>query len=145
MLLLHLQGLDGQGPRERSPAENTRRTEENAMDPEFDRQPDIYPDDDDPSEDEDSNELLEKVVQETLNASNFEALNLIRAVAARSEYADSTDPGAVMEVVRAIVDRRFGVGRIGNSLVRRVGASLVDSPEATVRLERIWREARSNE
>ncbi len=87
-------------------------------------------------------ELLERVLQETINADNLLSLKLISDVAAHSEYGDSTSIAAVMEVVQAIVDRRFGPNRIGRGLVRRVAHSLSESPEACIRLERIWQEAR---
>jgi hypothetical protein len=94
--------------------------------------------------DQDADELLlERVLQETINADNVQALNLIQGVAKKSSYPDSTDVNAVMEVVRAIVDRRFGPNRIGQGLIRRVASSLSESPEASIRLERIWQEARS--
>lgn len=111
---------------------------------EFYQEPDGAWEDAEPDPDAGDRSLLERVVQETLQASSLESLQLIQAVAKRSRFRDTTDPASVVEVVRAIVDRRFGVGKIGQSLVRRVAHSLVESPEACVRLERIWQEARNS-
>ncbi len=87
--------------------------------------------------------LLERILQETISAEHAEALELIRGVARQSRYADTTDIAAVEEVVAAIIARRFKTRQPLPQLVRRVAHSLVEQPEATIRLERIWQEARS--
>jgi len=111
--------------------------------PEFD--PPNYRDDDEPADDrpESTDEkLLEKVLLESLDESSQAAIRLIFSVAQGSEYSDTTDIRAVEEVVQAIVNRRFGPGRIGKPLMRRVAVLLGETPEACIRLERIWQEAR---
>lgn len=93
--------------------------------------------------DPDDARLLERILQETIAADDAAALELIRGVARQSRFPDTTEIGAVEEVVAAIIARRFGTRVPLPQLVRRVANSLVDLPEATIRLERIWQEARS--
>jgi hypothetical protein len=93
--------------------------------------------------DPDDARLLERILQETISTEQAGALELIRGVARQSQYTDTTDIGAVEEVVSAIIARRFGTRVPLPQLVRRVGSALIEQPEATIRLERIWQEARN--
>lgn len=97
-------------------------------------------------EDDEEHRLLESVLRVTMAAtSSGDALQLITDVARRSRFEDITDLRAVEEVVRAIVKKRFGERRLGSQLIRRVAEALIDDPEATVRLHRVWSEARRDE
>lgn len=107
------------------------------------KDPGIQPPADAEPEGDEERRLLERVLQETIDSSHAEAYALIRDVARQSAWGDSTRPEAVAEVVRAIISRRLGARTPPASLVRRVAASLMEIPEAVVRLERIWQEARS--
>ncbi len=98
-------------------------------------------------EDEDSLEekrLLETVLRETMGASHGEALKLIFKVAKSSKYKDTTATEAVEEVVRAILAHSFGAKKFSNSFIHRVACSLIDTPEAAIKLERLWQEARTS-
>lgn len=94
-------------------------------------------------DDDEEHRLLESVLRETMAAtSSTDALQLISEVARRSKYPDVSEMRAVEEVVRAIIAKRFGERRLGGQLIRRVAELLVEDPEATVRLHRVWNEAR---
>jgi hypothetical protein len=101
----------------------------------------------DDSSDDDSGErsLLEAVLRETMGSTNQEALELIFSVARESKYEDTTTIEAVAEVVRKIIQHRFGERRFSERAIKRIAHSLVEAPEATIRLERLWQEARSSE
>lgn len=89
-------------------------------------------------------ELLEAVLNETVEGEGAESYQLISSVARQSNLDDSENPAAMQEVVRAIVDRRFGTGRLSNNLVRRIAGSLMEIPEVTRRLSQLWQEARQS-
>jgi hypothetical protein len=89
-------------------------------------------------------DLLETVLQETLGRSNSEALKLITEVARTSKFKGSTEVGATEEVVRAILKNRFGARKFSGSFISRVATSLMEIPEAAIRLERLWQEARAS-
>ncbi len=89
-------------------------------------------------------ELLEAVLHETVANSDRASLELILDVARKSEYADTTDIRAVEEVVRAIVARRFGTLKFSRRMIQRISQTLVEDIEATVKLERLWQEARAS-
>ena len=91
----------------------------------------------------DEQELLDAVLRETLGSTNREALELIFEVARQSDYPDTTHIEAVEEVVQAIVKNRFGKRLFTRRLIHRIASTLVEEPEATVRLERLWQEARA--
>jgi len=93
-----------------------------------------------PSEEQ---KLLETVLRETMGSSNREALELLFAVARQSAYPDTTHIGAVEEVVQAIVKNRFGNRHFTPRLIHRIACTLIEAPEATIRLERLWQEARA--
>jgi len=92
----------------------------------------------------DDQELLDAVLRETLGSANREALDLIFAVARRSSYPDTTHIEAVEEVVQAIMQNRFGKRLFTRRLIQRIAGSLIEEPEATIRLERLWQEARAS-
>ena len=87
-------------------------------------------------------ELLELVLHETVAKGSRESLDLIFEVARNSQWEDTSHIEAVEEVVAAIVKRRFGPRRFSRRLIGRIARSLVEAPEATVKLERLWQEAR---
>lgn len=87
-------------------------------------------------------ELLEKVLRETLSEGSKDSLELIFSVARTSKYEDTTRIGAVEEVVEEIVRRRLGIPKISRRMVRLIAQSLIEVPEAAVKLERIWQEGR---
>jgi hypothetical protein len=89
-------------------------------------------------------ELLEAVLKETTEEGNTESLQLLVRVARRSEFDSPDHPAAMQQVVRAIVDQRFGIGKFSNNLVRRIASSLLEIPEATRRLCKLWQEARQS-
>lgn len=89
-------------------------------------------------------ELLEAVLQETIQEGSTESLQLLVRVARRSEFDSPDNPAAMQQVVRAIVDQRFGIGKFSNSLVRRIASSLLEIPEVTRRLSQLWQEARQS-
>lgn len=92
----------------------------------------------------DEENLLDAVLRETMGNSNQAALDLIFDVARKSEYADTSHIEAVEELVRAIMKRSFGTRKFSRRLIHRIACSLVEAPEATVRIERLWQEARSS-
>ncbi len=92
----------------------------------------------------DEQELLDTVLRETLRNNNREALELIFAVARNSEYPDTGSIHAVEEVVKAIMKHRFGNRQFTRRLIHRIACSLIEEPEATIRLERLWQEARAS-
>lgn len=94
--------------------------------------------------DDDESELLEAVLHETVANSNAESLELIFSVARASNFADTTQIGAVEEVVRAIIAKRFGNIKFSSRLIKRISQTLIETPEATVKLERLWQEGRAS-
>lgn len=98
------------------------------------------PNDEDGIEEE---KLLETVLRETMGASSGEAVTLIFEVAKSSKYQDTTATEAVEEVVKAILKHCFGTRRFTSSFINRVACSLIDVPEAAIKLERLWQEARA--
>lgn len=89
-------------------------------------------------------ELLEAVLIETVAGSSRESLDLIFDVARASEYENTSQIAAVEELVDAIVTRRFGQRKFPARLLRRIAHTLIETPEATVKLERLWQEARAS-
>lgn len=89
-------------------------------------------------------ELLEAVLLETMTDSNRESLELIFGVARDSQYADTANIHAVEEVVQAILAKRFRRLHFSRRLLNRIAQSLIEDPEATVKLERLWQEARAS-
>lgn len=100
----------------------------------------------DASSDEDRAEesLLEAVLRETMGSSNQDALELILSVARESEYEDTTNIDAVAEVVRKIIKHRFGKRAFSERVIKRIANTLIEAPEAAIKLERLWQEARSS-
>ncbi len=96
------------------------------------------------SNDEDEQKLLETILRDSMSKSNGEALKLVFQVARASAYEDTSRIGAVEELVRAIIKSRFGTRKFPASFINRVACSLIDLPEAAVKLERLWQEARSS-
>jgi hypothetical protein len=88
--------------------------------------------------------LLEAVLRETMGSTNREALELLFAVARQSAYPDTTHIEAVEEVVQAIVKNRFGSRKFPPHLIHRIACTLIEAPEATIKLERLWQEARTS-
>lgn len=89
--------------------------------------------------------LLETVLSETMAESDQVAFDLVFSTARASHYSDTSQLGAVKEFVHAVLARRFPGRDFSSRLVTRIAYSLVDTPEATVRLERLWQEARAGE
>jgi uncharacterized protein (DUF2267 family) len=87
-------------------------------------------------------ELLLEVLRETDGRGSRQDLELLTEVARKSKIEHGDDPAAIREVVLAIVDDRFGVGRFTERLVGRISETLAEIPEASRRLAKIWREAR---
>lgn len=87
--------------------------------------------------------LLETIIQETTGSENHESLNLVLNVAKQSRFEKGNSREAVEELVRAIVDHRFGAKKFSNRLVRGIATTLLESPEALNRLSKLWQEARS--
>ena len=92
----------------------------------------------------DEQSLLDAVLRETMGNANHAALELIFEVARQSQYSDTTQLGAVEELVRAIMKESFGSRKIPKRLISRIACSLVEDPEAAVRIERLWQEARAS-
>ena len=92
----------------------------------------------------DEHHLLDAVLRETIGDSDREALDLIFAIARKSSYEDTTHIEAVEEVVQAIIKYRFGNRQFTPRLIHRIACSLIEAPEATVKLERLWQEARAS-
>lgn len=92
----------------------------------------------------DEQKLLETVLRETMGSTNREALELLFAVARQSVYPDTTHIEAVEEVVQAIVENRFGGRKFPPPLIQRIACTLIEAPEATIKLERLWQEARTS-
>jgi len=88
--------------------------------------------------------LLETILHETTGKENQESQNLVTRVARNSQHEEANSREALEELVRAIVDQRFGAKRFSTRLVRSIAASLLESPEAMTRLTRLWREARES-
>lgn len=86
--------------------------------------------------------LLETVLQETTGSENRQSLDLVLKVARNSKHDQANCKEALEELVRAIVDQRFGAKRFSNRLVTSIAASLFESPEAMSRLGKLWQEAR---
>ncbi len=110
---------------------------QNEREHEFHETPDV-------SSDKDEQKLLETILRDTMSKSNGEALKLIFQVARTSAYEDTSRIGAVEEVVRAIIKSKFGERKFPASFINRVACSLIDLPEAAVKLERLWQEARTS-
>lgn len=89
--------------------------------------------------------LLEQVISETMGSSNQAALDLVYGVARASKYPDTTHIEAVEEIVEAVFRHSFPNRRFPRRLVHRVALSLSEAPEATTKLEKLWREARCSE
>ena len=89
-------------------------------------------------------DLLDAVLQETIGSENREWLDLVRRVAQRSQLEDGNCREAAEELVRAILDQRFGQKRFSNRLVVRIAGTLMESPDAVARLSSLWREARQS-
>jgi hypothetical protein len=87
--------------------------------------------------------LLETVLRETMGSTNREAMELLFAVARQSAYPDTTHIEAVEEVVQAIMKNRFGSRKFPTHLIHRIACTLIEAPEATIKLERLWQEART--
>lgn len=94
--------------------------------------------------DRDEQKLLETILRDTMGNSNSEILNLVFQVARASSHKDTSRIGAVEEFVRAIINRKFGSRRFPAGFINRVACSLIDVPEAAVKLERLWQEARAS-
>lgn len=92
----------------------------------------------------DEQKLLDAVLRETMGSSNREALELIFQVARASSYDDTSRIEPVEEVVRAIVKYRYGTRTFSRKLIHRIACSLIEAPEATIKLERLWQEARAS-
>lgn len=92
----------------------------------------------------DEQSLLEAVLRETMGSSNREALEAVFQVARDSQYPDTSQVAAVEELVRAIMRSRFGSRKFTRRLIHRIACSLIETPEATIRIERLWQEARAS-
>jgi hypothetical protein len=93
---------------------------------------------------DDEQQLLDAVLRETMGNANQAALELIFDVARKSQYPDTSRIEAVEELVRAIMRRAFGPRKFPRRLIHRVASSLIEAPEATIRIERLWQEARAS-
>lgn len=89
-------------------------------------------------------ELLEAVLRETLGNANQDSLNLILSVARDSQFPSSTRIEAAEEVVDAIVKHKLGNWKFSRKLIKRIANTLIDTPEAANKLERLWQEARAS-
>lgn len=88
--------------------------------------------------------LLETVIQETIGTENRQSLDLVIRVARQSRFENGNSREAVEELVRAIVDHRFGAKKFSGRLVRSISTTLLESPEAVTRIAKLWGEARSS-
>ncbi|MEZ6136665.1 MAG: hypothetical protein R3C53_17350 [Pirellulaceae bacterium] len=105
--------------------------------------PERYADTDD-SDRRDEHALLDAVLRETMGTANQAALDLIFDVARRSEYSNTAEIKAVEQVVQAIIKFKFGARKFSSRLINRIACTLIETPEATVKLERLWQEARAS-
>jgi hypothetical protein len=96
------------------------------------------------TQDQDEQDLLETILSDSMSGSNGESLKLIFQVARASEYKDTSRIGAVEEFVRAILQQRFGGRKFSSGFVNRVASALIEVPEAAVKLEHLWQEARAS-
>lgn len=88
--------------------------------------------------------LLEAVLQETTGSENRESLNLVTRVARNSRFEQANTLEAIEELVREIVDAKFGKNKLSARLVRNIASSLLETPEAMNRISRLWQEARDS-
>jgi hypothetical protein len=95
------------------------------------------------SEANDEQVLFDAVLRETMERTDQAALELIFSVARKSSYPDTSRVEAVEELVRAIMKARFGARKFTRRLIHRIACSLIETPEATIRMERLWQEGRS--
>ncbi len=88
-------------------------------------------------------ELLECVVRETLSAVNDEAtVERMKTFARRNAAREVTDPEVAEELLRVIVQSRFGKLSLPSELPRWLAETLLDDPDASQRLQSLWNQAR---
>lgn len=112
---------------------------DSAMDPVFEDENEHH----DEFESEKDPQLLDAVLRETVGSGSRGSLELIFGVARASQYPDTSQIEAVEEVVLAIVQRKFGKLRFPRRLIQGIAGALIEVPEAAVKLERLWQEARA--
>ncbi len=114
----------------------TNREEQDKPEPELQEKQDVF-------QDGDEQKLLESILRDAMGGANSEALKLVFQVAKASSFPDTSHIGAVEEFVRAVIRRRFGGRKFPAIFINRIACSLIEVPEAAVKFERLWQEARS--
>lgn len=89
--------------------------------------------------------LLDCVVRETLSAvGDDETIARVRAFVRRNQHRQVTEPAVAEALVGEVIKSRFGRVQLPDELPQWIANVLLDDPNSTERLQRVWNQALGN-
>jgi hypothetical protein len=98
-----------------------------------------------PADRSEADRVMDDVLRETQRAiSGKAALDILQRVAKRAGNDDITDVNTCEELVREIIKSRFQIGALPGDIPERVAENLLQDPQVTARLIKLWSEVRGH-